>query len=319
MNSSQLESLNNLSKMAFISPNYTKSYKVRSISFPARSSGQVQDTITLSEDLGKLKSWLAIPPPQTDTIGASLEGLNQLYSTMRELLVNSPQTLKALSNSQYKNWVTEMIDESIIYVDICGKARDSICEMSECTGELQSALRRKKGNEIDIASNVEGYMRLRKNMKKSMEKSLLELKQMENNFRNLFSDKVANDQLLEMVRVLREASSVTNVIFQKLLTFLSIPRVKPKSSRWSLAKLMTKGADNVQERIKNEFEDVDIEVMNLPIQSSMRVCEDDQSVNLTLEKLESLDMSMKAFELGLENLFKNLIYMRVTYLNICSQ
>ncbi|CAM8921748.1 unnamed protein product [Rhodiola kirilowii] len=306
--------------MTGISMNYSKCYyKVRSISFPAR--GQQLGTLTISEELKKLKSWLASSPLQADTVCNGLQCLNQLYSSIRQLLT-SPQTLQALSNSQHEKWVMEMIEGSMVYIDICGKARDAICQMRECTTELQSALRRKKGNGIDIESNVEAYTVFRKNMKKDMERSLAELKQLENKFGSFIYNET-NSNCFDMVRVLREASLATVVMFQKLLLFLSMPIIKPKASasRWFLAKLVTKGTDNEQaECIKNEFEDVDVEVMNLPVKSSAQVVnKDDHIANSALEKLESLDMSMKGFENGLESLFKHLIYMRVTYLNICSQ
>uniref|UniRef100_A0A7N0UT16 Uncharacterized protein n=1 Tax=Kalanchoe fedtschenkoi TaxID=63787 RepID=A0A7N0UT16_KALFE len=311
--------------MVLISHNSSKCYKVRSISFPAR--GDQLGAITIAEELKKLKSWLASSSSsqQADAVCSGLEALNQLYGSMKQLLA-SPQTLQALSNSQHEKWVAEMIQGSIVFIDICGKARDGICQMRECTTELQSALRRKKGNEvIDIESNVEAYAGFRKNMKKGMERSLAELKQIENKNKSAgcsphTQQTTSSSHILNVVRVLREASSATNLMFQRLVLFLSMPVMKPKPSRWSLAKLVTRGASNVRgDWCKNDFEGVDMEVMNLPVRSSAEVGEDDHGVDSALEKLESLDRSMKSTENELERLFKHLICMRVTYLNICSQ
>uniref|UniRef100_A0A7N0VMR1 Uncharacterized protein n=1 Tax=Kalanchoe fedtschenkoi TaxID=63787 RepID=A0A7N0VMR1_KALFE len=106
--------------MVLISHKSSKCYKVRSISFPAR--GEL-GAITIAEELKKLKSWLASSSSSqqaADAVCSGLEALNQLYGSMKQLLA-SPQTLQALSNSQHEKWVAEMIQGSIVFIDICGK------------------------------------------------------------------------------------------------------------------------------------------------------------------------------------------------------
>uniref|UniRef100_A0A7N0VLC4 Uncharacterized protein n=1 Tax=Kalanchoe fedtschenkoi TaxID=63787 RepID=A0A7N0VLC4_KALFE len=171
---------------------------------------------------GLYKSWLASSSSSqqaADAVCSGLEALNQLYGSMKQFLA-SPQTLQALSNSQHEKWVAEMIQGSIL----C-----RICQMRECTTELQSALRRKKGNEvIDIESHVEVYAGFRKNMKKGMERSLTELKQIESKSKSAgcfphIQQTTSSSHLLNVVRGLSEASSATNLMFQSLVLFLSMP------------------------------------------------------------------------------------------------
>ncbi|MFQ6658157.1 hypothetical protein Gotur_027544, partial [Gossypium turneri] len=99
-------------------------------------------------------------------------------------------------------------------------------ECAESTNELQSALRRRKIGESEIASEVRKYISSRKVSKKTIHKALGNLKVVQR--KNTVSPS-------ETVSMLKEIEAVTCSMFEDLLSLISGP--KPRS--WlSVSKLL---------------------------------------------------------------------------------
>ncbi|KAJ9128754.1 hypothetical protein P3X46_034515 [Hevea brasiliensis] len=300
--------------MPAFSPKPTRSYNVRSISFPARSHPNIG---RIEKELNKLSSWEA-SSVNAERICARLSALGEIYRFIEDLL-NLPLTQQALSQNQEEKWVGEMLDNLIRYLDVCGNTRDGILLMKESVRELQSAIRRSKGGgELSIESNVNDYIFCRKKMKKEAEKSLASLKQKD----SVFSESsLLNDHYLSaIVKALSEASWMTISIFSSLLLFLSVPILKPKPSKWSLlSKLVHKGAVACegQQENKNELENVDLALTSLLVTNTRKDLEP-QKIQAAQKMLEILDISIEELENKLECLFRNLIHTRVSLLNILS-
>ena len=169
-----------------------------------------------------------------------------------------PPTNKAISFHQHERWVNELLDGSVILLDICGTTRDAISQFKENIGGLQSALRRRKGD-MCIESNINNYICSRKKISKDAKKFLAVIKKMYN--KGEPSPLLDQDhQLFALIRVLRELNTMSSSIFQSLLFLISTPVLKSRPSRWSLvSKLMHKGMVACEEKHKNlELENVDI-------------------------------------------------------------
>ncbi|OAY57629.1 uncharacterized protein LOC110610152 [Manihot esculenta] len=303
--------------MPAFSPKPTRSYNVRSISFPARSHPKI---CRIEEELNKLSYW-DTSLANAETIHAGLSSLGEIYRCIEDLL-NLTSTQQALAQQQEEKWVGDMLDDLIRYLDVCSFTIDAISLMKESVRDLQSALRRYKGGgDSSIENNINAYILCRKKMKKETAKSLASLKQ-KDSISAEPSLLTANDHYLSaVVKALREASWITISIFSSLFLFLSVPVLKPKHSKWSLlSKLVHKRsavACEGQPEKMNELENVDLALTNLLVTSPSKDLEP-QKIEGAQKMLETLDISIHEFENELECLFRHLIHTRVSLLNILS-
>ncbi|XP_057975672.1 uncharacterized protein LOC131162990 [Malania oleifera] len=306
--------------MAAFSPKHRGNYHLRSISLPVRSD---RTTLRTEEELNKLKNWEADHCLSAEAVSAGISGMGALYRCIQDLL-NLPLTQKALTQHQHEKWVDEVLDGSVIFLDICSNTRDSLLLLKEDVRELQSALRRRKGGDFSIGSNIfSTFVSSRKRMKKETAKSLAALKQIDSKLGASPLPDYLNAHISAVVRALRKTCLITISVFRSLLLFLSVPVLKPKKlTKWSLvSRLVHRGVvacDGQRMMRISELESLDVALGNLLAQSSSKGSESEmiQSAN---KRLEALEGSIEGLENALECLFKNLINTRVSFLNILSQ
>ncbi|KAJ7944081.1 DUF241 domain protein [Quillaja saponaria] len=282
-------------------------YHVRSISLPSTSH---PSTVRVEEELNKLRTWEATSTSTSGSIYNGLSGLEELYISLDDLL-NMTSTQQVVSCKQQEKCVEELLDGSVRILDICGITRDILLQIREHVQDLQSALRRRKGDS-SIQSKVAEYKSFRKNMKKNSKKLIITLKQMENKFGP--SPLLDQDHHLSAkIRVLREVTTMNICIFQSLLSFLAVPVSMPKATKWSLfTKLMQKGVVACEENPENlsELHNVDAALSSLGKYTT---------TDAAHERLEALEVTIESLENGLEIVFRRLIKSRACLLNLISQ
>lgn len=143
----------------------SKPNHVRSISLPGKSHPTIQ---RVEEELNKLKSLEVSVVPEAVISG--LIGLEKLYSCIDDLL-NLPQTLQALSQSLNAKWLDDLLDKSVRLLDLCGIIRELVSQCEENVRDLQSSLRRRKGDSTRDDS-VERFTSFSKKIKRDARKSV---------------------------------------------------------------------------------------------------------------------------------------------------
>ncbi|WMV16547.1 hypothetical protein MTR67_009932 [Solanum verrucosum] len=272
----------------------------RSISLPSRSHPVTEN---IEEELNKLKTWEFSASPTAEDVYNGLVGFGEVHKCMGDLL-NLPSTLQSLSQCQNKKWVDEILDKSVRFLDICGTTRDLLSQFKENVKDVQSSLRRRKG---DLSINK--YTTFRKKMKKEAKSLITALKRMDHEEVVVVME--VDDQLVSaVIRILREVTTIGISVFQMVLNFLSAPISKP-ISKWSLvSRLVNKGdQDNV-----NEIESVDAAL------SSLSKCgpNEMEKIQFVQSKLETVEAHFECIESGLDNIFRCLIRSRSTLLNVIS-
>ncbi|RVX16531.1 hypothetical protein CK203_005874 [Vitis vinifera] len=278
---------------------------VRSISLPSRSH---PTTLKIQQQLNKLTTLEASSTSALGKTSNGLSGLEELYNCMDELL-SLPSTQQALSLHQHEKWVNELLDGPVSLLDICGTARDVISQFKENVGDLESALRRRKGD-VCIEISINNYISSRKKMNKDAKKLLAAMKK--DNKSPLLDQE---HQLSTMITVFRGVNIMSISIFQSLLLLLSTPVLKSRPSRWSLvSKFMHKGAVSCEESAENtELESVDLALGVLSSEEAKL-----ETMQIALKGVEALEVSIEGLEKGLERMFRRLVKTRASLLNIIS-
>ncbi|CAL9228089.1 unnamed protein product [Arabidopsis halleri] len=249
------------------------SFHVRSSSYPSRQHPQAAH---VDEQLTRLRSSEAA---SSSSIFQRLSNLQDLHDSL-EKMIRLSVTNHALSQDQ----IEKVLDGSIKLLDLCNVAKDALSQMKEGLMEIQSILRRKRG---DLSAEVKKYLASRKFLKKSFQKVLKSLKTSQN--------KNNNDALA----VFGEAETVTIALFETLFSFMSESKA---CGKWPLVSKMMSQSKVTCEADANEFTRVDMEFQS--------------EKSLQMEDVQNLESCIQDLEDGIGSLSKSLIKYRVSILNI---
>ncbi|GMN38279.1 hypothetical protein TIFTF001_007515 [Ficus carica] len=286
-------------------------YHVRSNSFPTRPHPLFQQC---DEHLCRLG---ASDAASSSSLSDKLSGLEDLHDCV-EKLFQLPLTQQAFVQGRQEKWVDELVDGSLRLLDMCSAAKDAVLHTKECAREVQSIMRRRRGVEVGLASEVTKYLASRKVVKKAIRKVLENIKTAVKS-----ASSPSNKDSVEAMAlngVLREVEALSLAVFESLLCFISGPKALTKLSGWSLvSKLMHKkkvGCDQEElETDVNEFAKVEEALQRLMCHDTSKVENASHMENVQAE-LQSLELCVQDFEERLERLFRRLIKTRVSLLNI---
>ncbi|KAK8522268.1 hypothetical protein V6N13_115245 [Hibiscus sabdariffa] len=280
--------------------NVQSSFHARSNSLPSRQHPVASQ---IDENLNRLRA--SQSASTSSSIGDKLNCLQDLYDYV-DMFLQLPLTQQDLAQEQQRKLVEQLLDESLVLLDACGVAKDALQQTKECTQELQSILRRRRGVE-GLANEVRKYLTSRKAARKAICKAIKNLKHMEN---KLTSSSFSKDgETGAVISTLKQVEAVTISVLESLLSFISGPEAESKTSRWSLvSKLMH------QKRVMCEEEQKTNEIANA--EAALRSFVKSGNVENVQNELQNSEMCIQDLEEGLESFYRRLIKARVTVLNI---
>ncbi|CAH8363668.1 unnamed protein product [Eruca vesicaria subsp. sativa] len=259
------------------------SFHVRSNSFPSRLHPQAAH---VDEQLIRLRSSEEASTSSSSSICKRLNNLQELHQSL-EKLIRLPATQQALAQDQNKA-TEQLLDGSLKILDLCNISKDTLSQMKEYLKEIQSILRRKRGN---LSGEIKKYLASRRSLKKSFQKVLKSLK--------VKQDLKCID---ESLAVFGEAEAISMNLFDSLFYFMYGSKT---CSKWSLVSKLINQKKVSCEAQANEFTKVDFEFQS--------------EKTLKMEDVQVLESCIQDLEDGLESLSKSLIKYRVSILNIIGQ
>ncbi|KAF7840978.1 uncharacterized protein G2W53_003276 [Senna tora] len=258
-----------------------------------------------------------------------LSGLLELHACIQNL-VQLSTIQESLAKEPQEKSVEELLDGSLRLLDVCTSTKEALLHTKECTRELHSIVRRRRRSdgvgEMEIMVEAKKFLASRKVVKKAILKALGNLKV---NIVGTNYYKCNNSSLKEscedmgLVRLLRGSEVVTLSVFESLLCYISGSSSSSSSSqskqgRWNLvSKIMHRRRRKVvtsncgveaEDGDDNEFAKLDGELQCFVFQS--------ERINDLQKKLEKLECCIQDIEEGLDFLFRLLIKIRVSLLNI---
>ncbi|CAI9276403.1 unnamed protein product [Lactuca saligna] len=253
-------------------------HHIRSTSLPTRAHPII---LQAQEEICKFRTWEASISsiPTADSICSALTRLQVLYECVDNVL-SLPLTQKALTHNQYTKLVNELLDKSISLMDICGSTRDLVSKVKENARDVQSAMRRRKG-EVSLTTSFI------KNLKKEAKKAMASLKQIDEKIGDM-KPLDLDHHLLSAIKVVRDVGVVRSSVYRSLLLFLSGSAPNSTSTKWSIIQKM--------------------------IQKKPSAGKD--PLEISNKDLECLFQEM---ENGLECMFRSLIKTRASLLNVLSR
>ncbi|XP_031494993.1 uncharacterized protein LOC116260697 [Nymphaea colorata] len=272
-----------------------KSFHTRSTSFPSNSRPNLA---RVQECLDLVTAWEASPSRKTQ-FPTRLGHVKDLYTSINAFL-QLPRAPQALYGKE--SLVAGLMDDFLCLMDVCGLAADSLLLMREHHQSLRSMFRR---GDSGLEAGICAYQCSRKRMRKDMKKCLRLLRSMEKQV------SPSNAKLDMIDQVFRDARTVTISTFSLLASTISGQR----AARSIFSGLLSSKSHDVEddEDGASLIEKVDVAIFGLYGHSSKKV---EDNVRDAQKQMEALDLTLGETEAELEDVFRCLIQVKVSLLNI---
>ncbi|XP_049935573.1 uncharacterized protein LOC126410380 [Nymphaea colorata] len=280
-----------------VNSSHTRTSSLPSSSHP--TLGKVEDYLHL------VKSW-EVASPRSTTCGSFCSGfrnLIELFLCMDEFL-QMPLSQQFLQ--QKESHVSQVMDDFLILLDVCGMVKDSLVQMREQLQGLSSLFRRR---ESSFHESIAFYRGIRRRMKKDMTKCLSLLKSMRSQ-----TSAVRGDDHEVVGSILCDVKDSTVSTFELLVQMIS----GHKRSASVLSKLRSIGSrrceKNEDEVGENEIERVD-EALRALYACTSSEGERKNEVQIAERRMVDLELCLRETEAELDTMFRCLIKARVFLLN----
>ncbi|XP_039016781.1 uncharacterized protein LOC120147477 [Hibiscus syriacus] len=109
----------------------------------SNSSPSMQNSIAsnIDENLSRLRE-SQLASTLSSSIGHQLDCLEDLYDSV-DMLLQLPLSQQALAQENQRKLAEQLLDGSLMLLDVCETAKDALLQTKECTQELGSILRRR--------------------------------------------------------------------------------------------------------------------------------------------------------------------------------
>ncbi|XP_023751334.1 uncharacterized protein LOC111899713 [Lactuca sativa] len=241
--------------MASISSNITPHSHVRSISLPSTSD---QQSVFNEFYRFQASQETTTSCSSSSFVGDKLNRLNDMYESIQPFL-SFPSTKQSLAQGCHKEQLNKFLDELLGLLDLCSTTKDALLISVDNAKELQSVIRRKKGNNHGLTSSFEAYLSQRRKVKKVLCKTLSGLQ------KHCSSSVKEGQRTKSDINMLKEMRVNTMEVFESLLTFILGSNTQSKPKGWSLVSKMigNQHAQCHQTLEETEVKKVDHEVHSL--------------------------------------------------------
>ncbi|KAK6939245.1 Protein BPS1, chloroplastic [Dillenia turbinata] len=277
----------------------------RSISLPSRSH---PITATAEESLCKLRA-SETTTSSPSLISHSLTVLSGLCEHMNDML-QLPLTQQTLCHKQHARYLEEVLDGSLQLLDVCGATKEVLSLAKESVQELASSLRRRKSGDCALDSKVEGFKASRKNATKFVQKCLANLKRVKKNCDLLIQDQGHPS----LVKMLGEAEAASVSVFESILLVVSGTKSESKSFISKLIRSKHVACEG-EDLHTSEVEKIE-HALDALKQQKWSKSDDFKRVQNLQKQLESFESKIQELDEGVESLFRHLMRIRVSLLNI---
>ncbi|KAG8501588.1 hypothetical protein CXB51_003916 [Gossypium anomalum] len=269
--------------------NVQPSFHARSNSLPSR---QHPITSQIDENLNRLRASQSAST-SSSSIGHELTCLQDLYDYV-DMLLQLPLTQQALAQEQQRKSVEQLLDASLVLLDVCGTAKDALLRTKECTQELQSVLRRRRGGVEGRGDEVTKYLTSKKEVRKAISKAFKNLKHIDNKLMSKDGETGA------MISTLKQVVAATMGVARGIEPVVTSFKVHaPEKSK-------VRG----RRRENNEIANAEAALRSFIKSGNVKHVENVQN------ELQNSELCIQDLEEGLESFFRRLIKARVTVLNI---
>ncbi|KAL0438314.1 UNVERIFIED_CONTAM: hypothetical protein Slati_2314400 [Sesamum latifolium] len=262
---------------------------VRSNSLPSKSHPIVSD---VEDQLCRLRSSEGTSTSATSVI-AKLASLRDLHEGINSLL-QMPSTQQALCHENSEKWTNKLLEESLGLVDLCGFARDVLSLTKGSVQDLQSSIRRNKG-EAAAEDDINSYMTSRKKINKMVKKFI-------RNFKNVDTEECD----VKAIEVLKETEAFSFSVLKSVLILLS--GEKGKQRNWFFLSKFTQTSRVNSERDQERGAK---SLLSLELHKSRK----DIDVQNVLKQLKASEMAIQELEEEVDAFFSSLVKTRVSLLN----
>ncbi|KAG2698199.1 hypothetical protein I3760_07G139200 [Carya illinoinensis] len=228
----------------------------------------------------------------------NFHALGVLHNSSDGQLVHSPCSVRrALLHQRQEQRVHKVSEASLRMLDACGTAQDVLSLVKEQLKDLQFTFGRGRIGEPEIGNKIAAYNLGRKMLKIETLNRLnslkgMKIKGMRNKCINPHLSSI-DDNLKGVVNVLKEVRMTAISIMEVLLSLISISWLDHKSAKWSFASRLV--------RFNSHRLNIICDLMAL------------QDTN---KRLEAVEIAIEDLEVELECMFRRLIQIRVSLLNI---
>ncbi|KAK4390897.1 hypothetical protein Sango_2153000 [Sesamum angolense] len=270
---------------------------VRSNSLPSKSHPIVND---VEDQLCRLRSSEGTSTSAT-SVNANLASLRDLHEGVSNL-IQMPSTQQASAMKNSEKWANKLLEESLGLVDLCGFARDVLSLTKGSVQDLQSSIRRNRG-EAAMENGIKAYMTSRKKINKMVK-----------NFQNFDKKCTAlsdEESDLKAIVTIQKTEAFGYSVLKSVLILLSGEKGRSKKRNWSFLSKFTRTSSVDSEKDQECGAE---SLLSLELQRSGKDMNTIDVQNV-LKQLKASEMAIQELEEELEAFFRSLVKTRVSLLN----
>ncbi|XP_075483837.1 uncharacterized protein LOC142523998 [Primulina tabacum] len=203
--------------------------------FHSRSNSLPSKSHPVMDEIQDHLCWLrSSEVTSVKSIFSNLACLVNLHEGIKNL-IQVPSIQQAISHDQCGTWIDEILEGSLRLVDLCGFSRDVVCLTKESFQNLESSIRRNRG-ESATSKDIDSYMASRKKINQMVNKNIKNMKSFNQNLTPVLENA---EDLKAIARVLKEMEAISSSVLKSILILVSGAKRRSKQRSWLLLSKLT--------------------------------------------------------------------------------